>query len=129
MYRVTKPGSKAIIVYSFFHHSWLMNLTLLPVQLYRIFRHLAGKTYVRLTNGKPRLYFYPHSRRWFKTRFTFSKQIEIYSWRSVNKYFLDIYIHQSLGGKAILNWLSKMENKYPKFWGAVGEYASIVIRK
>lgn len=129
MYRVTKPGKKVLIIYSFFQHSWLMNLTLLPVQAYRIARHIAGKIYVRLFNKTPRLYFYPHSRRWFKTSFSFSKDIEIYNWRSLNKYFLDLYVHESLGGKKLLNYISKLEKDRPKFMGSIGEYATIVISK
>lgn len=130
MYRVAKQNSKVLIVYCWFYHSWFMNLTLLPVQLYRIARHFAGKLYVRLIDSKtPRLYFYPHSRKWFKTEFTFSKQIKIYSWRSANKYFLDIYIHKGLWGKSILKNLQKSEDRYPEFWGGLGEYSTIVIEK
>lgn len=129
MYRVAKPSSKIAIIYSWFYNSWFMNLTLLPVQLYRIVRHLAGKVYVRLFNSKPRLYFYPHSRGWFKRKFTFSKQITFYSWRSTNKFFMNIYIHKFLGGKKILKALQRSEEKHPKFWGRFGEHPVIVIEK
>ncbi len=71
MYRVTRPGSPVVIVYSLFYHSWFMNISLFPVQLYRIARHLAGKLFVRLFKSKPRLYFYPHSLRWFRKNFSF----------------------------------------------------------
>lgn len=129
MYRVVKPGKKVLIVYSFFYHAWLMNLTLLPIQAYRIARHIAGKIYVRLFNKTPRLYFYPHSRRWFKTNFSFSNEIEIYNWRSLNKFFLDTFVHKNLGGKKLLNYISKLEQNKPKFMGSIGEYATIVISK
>lgn len=129
MYRVTKTGSNIVIVYSLFYHSWFMNITLFPIQLYRIVRHIAGKIYVRLFNSKPRLYFYPHSLGWFKRSFDFSNKIEFYCWRSTNKYFLDLFIHEKLGGKKILNWLMKSEDKYSKFWGIIGEYPVIRINK
>lgn len=129
MYRVVKPGKKVLIIYSFFYHSWLMNLTLLPVQAYRIARHIAGKIYVRIFNKTPRLYFYPHSRNWFKTSFPFSHNIEIYNWRSLNKYFLDIYVHKWLGGKKLLNYISHLEKTKSKLMGSLGEYATIVINK
>jgi len=48
---------------------------------------------------------------------------------STNKFFLNLYIHEKLGGKKILNWLKKSEDKYPKFWGRLGEYPIIVIKK
>jgi ubiquinone/menaquinone biosynthesis C-methylase UbiE len=48
MYRVAKTGSKIVIIYDWFYHSWFMNITLNFIQLYRIIRHFAGKMYVRL---------------------------------------------------------------------------------
>jgi ubiquinone/menaquinone biosynthesis C-methylase UbiE/uncharacterized protein YbaR (Trm112 family) len=129
MYRVTKPEGKIAIVYSLFYHSWLMNISLFPLQLYRIARHFAGKIYVRLFNSKPRLYFYPHSLGWFKRNFEFKDKIEFYCWRSTNKYFLNVYIHQRLLGKRLLASLRKSEDKHPKLWGRLGEYPVIVIKK
>lgn len=129
MYRVTKPGSNVVIIYSLFYHSWFMNLTLLPVQFYRMARHFAGKIYVRLFRSKPRLYFYPHSLRWFKSSFSFSNQMDFYCWRSTNKYFLNMFAHEKLGGKLFLKWLSASEEKHSKFWGKIGEYPLIKITK
>jgi ubiquinone/menaquinone biosynthesis C-methylase UbiE/uncharacterized protein YbaR (Trm112 family) len=129
MYRVTRPNAKIAIVYSLFYHSWFMNITLLPVQIYRIARHFAGKAYLKVFSSKPRLYFYPHSIAWFKRSFDFSNNIEFYCWRSTNKYFLNIYIHEWLGGKKLLNCLRKSEDKHPGFWGRFGEYPVIVIKK
>jgi ubiquinone/menaquinone biosynthesis C-methylase UbiE/uncharacterized protein YbaR (Trm112 family) len=129
MYRVAKPESRVVIVYSLFYNSLFMNITIFPIQLYRIARHFAGKLYVRLFSGKPRLYFYPHSINWFKRNFDFSDRMKFYCWRSVNKYFLKLYVHKWLGGKKLLRWLRKSEDKYPEFWGKFGEYPVIVIRK
>lgn len=129
MYRVTKPDCKIAIVYSLFYHSWFMNISLFPVQLYRIARHFAGKVYVSLFNSKPRLYFYPHSLGWFKRTFAFSSKMEFYCWRSTNKYFLNLYIHKWFFGEKLLEKLKKSEDRYPKFWGRFGEYPVIKIRK
>ena len=129
LYRVAKPGGKIVIVYSWFYRSLFMNLSLHFMQLYRIARHLAGKIYVRLFKSRPRLYFYAHSYKWFKTKFSFSNKIEIHSWSSVNKNFLNLYVHSWLGGKRFLKWLAKMEEKHPKFMGRIGEYPVIVITK
>lgn len=129
MYRVVKGESKIVIIYNWFYHSWFMNITLNVIQLYRILRHFAGKIYVILLKSKPRLYFYPHSPRWFKKSFTFSKDIEFYCWRSTNIYFMNLYIHKWLFGKQILNKLIKIEDKYSKFMSKFGEYPTIVITK
>ncbi|GIV41396.1 MAG: hypothetical protein KatS3mg034_0706 [Vicingaceae bacterium] len=129
MYRVAKLGSKIVIIYSWFYHSWFMNLSLHIIQLYRIFRHFAGKLYVRIFSSKPRLYFYSHSPNWFKRTFDFSKDIEFFCWRSTNKYFLKLYIHDWFFGKQILDKLIIIEVKYSKFMGRFGEYPAIVITK
>ena len=129
MYRVAKSGSKIVIVYSWFYHSWFMNISLNFIQLYRISRHFVGKLYVRIFKSKPRLYFYSHSLKWFKKSFVFGNDIEIYCWRSTNKYFLRIYIHKWLGGKSILKKLTEIEDKYSDFMGKFGEYPAIVITK
>lgn len=129
MYRVAKPESKIVIIYNWFYHGWFMNISLNVIQIYRILRHFAGKLYVRLFQSKPRLYFYTHSQKWFKKSFEFSKDVEIYCWRSTNKYFLDMYVHKWLFGKQFLNWLINIENKHSKFMGMFGDYPAIVITK
>ena len=129
MYRVAKRNSKIVIIYSWFYHSWFMNLTLNVIQLYRIIRHFAGKLYVRLVKSKPRLYFYPHSPRWFKKSFAFSEDIEFFCWRSTNKYFLKLYVHKWLYGEKLLNKLMKIEDKYTRFMSRFGDYPAIVITK
>lgn len=129
MLRVTKDGGKVAIVYNWFYHSWMMNIFIFPIQLYRIARHLAGKAYVRfIDKSKPRLYFYPHPARWFK-RLSLGKSTDIYCWRSLNRYFLKIYIHKWLFGKHILFFIERLERKYPKFMGIFGDYPLIIISK
>ena len=129
MYRVAKPDSKIVIIYSWFYNSWFMNISLNIIQLYRILRHFAGKLYVRLFNSKPRLYFYSHSPKWFKKSFSFSENIEFYCWRSTNKYFLQLYIHRWFFGKRILKKLTEIEEKHNKFMSTFGDYPAIVITK
>lgn len=129
LYRVALPGSKVVIIYSWFYHSWFMNLSLNVVQIYRIIRHFAGKVYIRIFPSRPRLYFYSHSPGWFKKSFDFGKDMEFHCWRSTNKYFMSIFIHKCFFGRQILDRLIKLENKYSKFMSTFGEYAAIVIIK
>lgn len=129
MYRVAKPHSKVVIVYSWFYHSWFMNLALNVVQIYRMLRHFAGKIYVRVVSSKPRLYFYPHSPGWFKRTFEFGDDVEFFCWRSTNKYFLNIFIHKYFFGERILALLSRIEEKHSRFMGRFGDYPVIVITK
>ena len=106
-----------------------MNISLNLIQVYRVLRHFAGKLYVRLFESKPRLYFYPHSPRWFRKSFSFSKDMEFFCWRSTNKYFLNLYIHNWLFGKKMLDKLIKIEDKRSEFMSKFGEYPAIVITK
>lgn len=129
MYRVAGPKASIVIIYGWFYHSWFMNLSLNVVQLYRIIRHFAGKVYVRLAPTKPRLYFYPHSPGWFRRSFEFSDEITFHCWRSTNIYFMNIFIHERLGGQKILAKLTELEEKYSTFMSTFGEYPAIVIKK
>ena len=127
MYRIAKPSTSIAIVYDWFYHSLLMNITLGPVQLYRIARHYAGKLYAGIFK-KNKLYFYSHSRHWF-IKNTPGKKINFYVWRSINKYFSSIYLHKNFGGKQLLNYIWKKEEEKPELMGRIGEYAVIVIEK
>jgi len=129
LHRTVKKNGKIVIVYSLFYHSLFMNITLFPIQVYRITRHLAGKLYSKIFKPKSHLYFYSHSLAWFKRWAGNDKKIEVYSWRSVNIYFLKLYIHKKLGGAFILKHLSNSEEKYPQVWGKIGEYPVIVVTK
>ena len=129
MYRVAKWDSKIVIVYCWFYHSWMMNISLNIVQLYRIARHFAGKIAVKWFSKEPKLYFYAHSPKWFKRSLPFSNQLKMYCWRSTNKYFLNLYIHKALFGKQLLSKLQKIEKKYSEFMATFGEYAVLVISK
>lgn len=129
LYRIVKKNGKIVIVYSLFYHSLFMNITLFPIQVYRIARHLAGKLYAKIFKPKSHLYFYSHSLAWFKRWAGDDKRIEVFSWRSVNIYFLKLYIHEKLGGAFILKHLSNSEEKHPQVWGKIGEYPIIVVTK
>jgi hypothetical protein len=104
-----------------------MNLALGPFQLYRIVRHYTGKLYARIFK-KNKLYFYSHSPGWFYKNNP-GKKMNIYVWRSINKHFADIYIHEKLAGKKLMHYILKLEKKYPEKMGRIGEYPVIVIEK
>ena len=129
LYRVTMPTGTMAVVYNWFYHSWMMNITLFPVQIYRILRHIAGKLYVKyIDSDKPRLYFYAHSPQWFR-QLPFGGKIQFFCWRSINKYFMNIYIHKHLFGRRVLNIIEKFENRFPKTMGLLGDYPIIIVKK
>ncbi|HVM87423.1 MAG TPA: class I SAM-dependent methyltransferase [Puia sp.] len=125
--RIAKQETKVAIVYDWFYHSLLMNITLGPYQLYRIIRHYAGKVYARFFK-KNKLYFYSHSQKWFFKNHP-GRKLDIYIWRSINKHFADIFLHEKLGGKRLIKFIWNIEKKYPEKMGRIGEYPVIVIEK
>lgn len=127
MYRIARPVGSVAIVYDWFYHSLLMNLTLGPVQIYRVARHYAGKVYATVFK-KNKLYFYSHSRNWF-IKNNPGTSIKFYTWRSINTYFSRLYLHQRLGGKRLLRYLWSLEESKPELMGRIGEYGVIVIKK
>jgi SAM-dependent methyltransferase len=55
--------------------------------------------------------------------------LAIWTWRSVNVRFLRTFIHQRVGGRALLRLLFWLEERFPHFLGKVGQYPLIVIEK
>lgn len=55
--------------------------------------------------------------------------LEIRVWRSVSVRFLRTLIHPRLGGRYILRLLYWLEERYPHYFGKIGQYPLIVIRK
>jgi hypothetical protein len=55
--------------------------------------------------------------------------VEILVWRSVSVRFLRSLIHPWLGGRLWLRLLFWLEERYPSYFGEIGQYPLIVIRK
>ena len=81
-------------------------------------QHDEKATFVQKTNA-----------RWLRRELGPEIPIEIISWRSASTRILRTFVHEKFGGKAILRWLYRMEEKYPRFFGENGQYPLIVIRK
>ena len=50
-------------------------------------------------------------------------------WRSVSVGFLKGYIHGPLGGKALLQAIYRLEERYPRLLGKIGQYPLFVVVK
>ena len=70
-----------------------------------------------------------HDARWFKRTVAKEMSAEIYVWRSASVHFLKSYIFENRGGRRILEWLYRLEERFPRFFGEKGTYPLIVIRK
>jgi ubiquinone/menaquinone biosynthesis C-methylase UbiE/uncharacterized protein YbaR (Trm112 family) len=125
IYRVLAPGGDAVVVYSWGRHSMLMLATVLPIlawrHLRRRFRHLRP-------GSRKELYAHQHGYRWFANRrWPFSHKLR--SWRSVGVDFTKLYIHDWLFGRRILAAIFRLEDRWPRLFGIIGQYPMVVIEK
>jgi ubiquinone/menaquinone biosynthesis C-methylase UbiE len=129
LFRVLCRGKSAAIVNGWTHPAltgWLDTLIIFSRRLARILRgkparaqqHDEKATFVQKTNA-----------RWLRRELGAEMPIEVVAWRSASTRILRTFIHEKFGGRAILSWLYRMEEKYPKFFGENGQYPLVVMRK
>jgi SAM-dependent methyltransferase len=133
LHRVIRPGSKAVIVYSWGWHSLFMNIAILPLRVVRairriiriLTRNLVRRRIIKKSAG---LYFYTHNRKWLvKQNLPF--RVEIRVWRSLHTDFLKLYAHRALFGKRLLRWIWNLEEKYPRTMGRIGAFPMFILHK
>jgi SAM-dependent methyltransferase len=137
IYRVLKPRGRAIIVYNWGSHARLMNLFSWPLKLVtfpgrvaRFVRRHAAAFLGRAHPGKPgTLYFHAHNLRWFEEHLKPEMPYSISVWRSVSVGFLKGYIHAPLWGKDLLQAIYRLEERYPRLLGKVGQYPLFIVEK
>ena len=133
LHRVTKPGSSAVVVYSWGWHSMFMNIAILPVRVIRAFgriinlvtRNLIRKKIIEKQAG---LYFYAHSNKWLK-KLDLPFRVEVKVWRSLHTDFLKLYAHRALLGKRLLKCIWNLEERYPRTMGKIGAYPMLILKK
>ncbi len=142
IFRVLKPGTSAVIVYSWGIHSYFMKVMLspfyiirAPLKLFRVFKIFIRKKLTQRKNlksekssedSRPKLYFHAHNYRWFKKNLGF--EFDILVWRSVSVPFLKTYI-RSFFGKQVLALIYWLEEIFPHIAGRLGHYPMFVIKK
>jgi SAM-dependent methyltransferase len=70
-----------------------------------------------------------HDHRWFRRHIAPHMDVEVLVWRSASVHFLKNYIFDQRGGRRILDWLFRLEERFPHFFGRNGTYPLVVIRK
>jgi len=121
--RVVKPSGAAVVVYYWGWRSLLMNLALAPYQLLLVIQRLLAHR----TGSDTRLYFYPHRFQTFAPLLRVGWRLRV--WRAPSVPFLRFFIHEKLGGKALLRLIFVLEERFPAFFGRYGAYPMFVIRK
>jgi SAM-dependent methyltransferase len=140
--RVLKPGSSAVVVYSW-PTSQALEWLLFPRRIKKGVRRLNQKLkspVKRLLRWENREmaatpvsvpetpYHYTHNLAYFKNNLK-EMTFDVSVWRSVNVPFLRMYIHPHLFGAAILRWIYRQEEGKPALYGRIGQYPLFVIRK
>ncbi|MHC4506089.1 MAG: methyltransferase domain-containing protein [Planctomycetota bacterium] len=145
IHRVLKPGSSAVVVYSWGTRSLLMNLFLLPARAIRACRRaprglerlvrrcLRGMRAARKRGGAadtsgPGFFYFAHGHRYL-TRQEWGASLDTRVWRSVSVEFTKTYVHNWLCGRQILTVIYWLEEKFPYWAGRLGQYPLLVIRK
>lgn len=120
--RILAPGRTGVVVYAW-DEPLLTKALLLPAWP---LRQLARA--VRKLRGKEPLYFHPHTYDWFaQKRWPF--RARVLSWRSLSVLPMRAYVHEQLGGRALLRGVQLLEERFPELMGRIGHYPLIVMEK
>jgi hypothetical protein len=139
--KVTKPGKPIIIVYSNPNTIIPKLMSSLPFRLWLKLRHLMPeKKSISTTAPTPtaksnteiepdaNLYFYPHPIEWW-SRFNDAAQVLVLPWRSFSADLQKELIPNNKLGGIMFNWLFRLEDLFPDFFGRRLQYPMIVLTK
>jgi SAM-dependent methyltransferase len=138
LHRVLAPGRTAVVV-----NGWSTSILMDPFRAFSRFRkrlwlflrRLIGRSKIEDRKSKiedpeeKSTFVEKHNPRWFRRTVMKEMDAEILVWRSASVHFLKNYIFEDRGGRRILGWLYRLEERYPRFFGERGTYPLIVIRK
>ncbi|HEY4148242.1 MAG TPA: methyltransferase domain-containing protein [Chitinophagaceae bacterium] len=129
LYRLLKTGGKGVVVYEWFKHSPWMNFWMLPFRGFVFIKNRIMDGAARMAGKKDagrRLYYFAHSPEYFKKNLP---PFKLRVWRSLSVHFMRYYLHAGLGGKKILDWVYRKEEKDPEVAGLKGEYPILWFEK
>lgn len=117
---VTRPGGTIVIVYS--NPNNLVSLMLRPIRLIQ-------RLFVRSADNTPEMiYFRPFSLSWWR-RFENRCEVSIKPWRTLSTPVQRRLVPGGATGERLLAGLFRLEDRYPRFFAAVGVYPMIVMRR
>jgi SAM-dependent methyltransferase len=143
LYRVLAPASSAVIVNGW-THSPLMRLAQPSVNFMELvgkwIAHWRGKNTASEKPGQQQAnktkgenptgtFVQKLDAAWLRSILEGKMPFEIRVWRSVNVRFLRAVVHAPLGGRIMLRWLYRLEERYPHYFGEKGQYPLVIIRK
>ena len=133
MYRILKPGSEAVIIYS-----WPEPL--LMKAAFRFWRNTYGriKKKKRATpqpssttspSHRPQLFINQQEYSWYKNviKPQFNSTLKVYS--SLSRSFSNTFIKEKAFGKQLASFIFWLESTFPRFFGRYGQYPVFVLKK
>ncbi len=127
LYRVLSPNGKGAVVYEWYKYSPWMNFWLLPKRGWNYLSNKLNKLSPAVKGSGSGLYYYVHPYDQLKKHLGIPFKVGV--WRTVSVDWMKIYIHDSLFGKKILDWLYKNEEANPEKYGMKGEYPILAFEK
>jgi hypothetical protein len=134
LFRVLGSGRSGVVVYQ--QRDMLLSRLLMgPSRLLRKLKRSksTATTSQPSTSGKSKPqgrkpYSHFHPRTWFTSQ-TWEFPLEFRAWRTASVPAMRIWIRPMLAGRFILSMLYRLEDLFPFFFGRIGEYQTIVIRR
>jgi len=129
--RVLKLGRSAAVINGW-HNPPLMRLA---EPLIGLARALSGRSAKRkkdwvLEQDRAGTFVEKMTPRWLKKELNGAAvRFEIHPWRSLSPRFMRWFVRPRLGGRAFLDLVFRLEERFPRFFGENGQYPLIVIRK
>jgi len=129
LFRVLRPGRSAAVVNGWTNPALTGWLDRLIVSSRRLRRILRGKSVRAQQHAEKATFVQKTNARWLRNELGAEVPVEILAWRSASTRLLRTFIHENFGGRAVLDWLYRLEEKYPRFFGEHGQYPLIVVKK
>jgi len=118
--RVLAPGKTGVVVYSWGVRS--VPMTIATFNIRGVVQALLPR------RARRHLYFKPHSYRWLRRNVATDSSWTLAVWRSVNVTFMRRYVHGERG-KRLLDKVYRLEERWPRLFGRLGQYPLLVYRK
>lgn len=142
LFRVLKPGGKALVIYNWGEHSLLMRLAAIPLQdswlaVFHFLKKLVGTGTKPVDAPQPllpsrparSLYFHAHNYKWFAEELGRYCHFDLVCWRCVDQQFLVYYIRPHLFGKTFLRLIYWWESAFPRLAARLGMFPMFIIKK
>ena len=132
IWRVLKPKGRAVIVYSWDQHSFLMKLASPERRINRrIARFLKRNEPQQSSTPAVSFKLYSYSHDYHRIRQALRKlgPFQLACWRTMSTEAQRAYIHDRFHGKQILRIIAWLEESFPWIFGRLGQFPMFILQK